>query len=360
MSASGAIISLQNLLSLTVSHIALNPTVTAALLWLLTRSPAGIRDRIVNRSASLRDPVRFAKIVKALKNLLVVGLITKVNKQLNKVALNAWRFKSDKARWNLNGEVAVVTGGCSGIGLLIVKGLWKRGVKVAVLDIQPLPPTLQGTGTIHFFQCDIIDPNAVSQTAEDIRAKLGAPSILVNNAGIAAAHSILDTSNEYLRKIFDVNLLSNWYTVKEFLPDMISKNKGHVVTIASTASYIGVGGMVDYTSTKAGVLAFHEGLNQELKFKYNAPNVLTTSIHPNWVRTPLLACYEKQLQEAGHPVIEANVVADAVLKHITTVTGGQVFLPSTVSTVATLRAWPNWMQEYFRGTVSKAILGGAR
>jgi short-subunit dehydrogenase len=89
---------------------------------------------------------------------------------------------------------------------------------------------------------------------------MGAPSILINNAGIAHAHTILDTSDEYLRKIFDVNLLSNWYTVKAFLPDMITKNKGHIITIASTASYAGVGGMVDYTATKAGVLAFHEGM----------------------------------------------------------------------------------------------------
>ena len=81
----------------------------------------------------------------------------------------------------------------------------------------------------------------------------------MNNAGIAQAHTILDTSDEYLRKIFDVNLLSNFTTVKAFLPDMIAKNKGHVITVASTASFLGAAGMVDYCSTKAGVLSFHEG-----------------------------------------------------------------------------------------------------
>lgn len=60
--------------------------------------------------------------------------------------------------------------------------------------------------------------------------------------------------------MFDVNLLSNWHTVKAFLPDMIATNKGHIVTVASTASFIGVPGMTDYTATKAGVLAFHEGI----------------------------------------------------------------------------------------------------
>jgi short-subunit dehydrogenase len=66
-------------------------------------------------------------------------------------------------------------------------------------------------------------------------------------------------SPDWLRKIFDVNVLSNWYTIKAFLPDMITKNKGHIVTVASIASFISVAGMVDYCSTKAGVLAFHEG-----------------------------------------------------------------------------------------------------
>jgi all-trans-retinol dehydrogenase (NAD+) len=75
-----------------------------------------------------------------------------------------------------------------------------------------------------------------------------------------SAHTILATSHEYLKKIFDVNVLSNWVTVKAFLPDMIKENKGHVVTVASTASYISVAGMTDYTASKAAVLSFHEGI----------------------------------------------------------------------------------------------------
>jgi NAD(P)-dependent dehydrogenase (short-subunit alcohol dehydrogenase family) len=89
---------------------------------------------------------------------------------------------------------------------------------------------------------------------------MGAPTILINNAGILASHTILTTSDVYLRKIFDVNVLSNWYTTKAFLPDMLRDNKGHIVTIASTASFIGVAGLADYTATKAAILSFHEGM----------------------------------------------------------------------------------------------------
>jgi all-trans-retinol dehydrogenase (NAD+) len=99
----------------------------------------------------------------------------------------------------------------------------------------------------------------VSEIASAIRRDIGAPSILINNAGIATAHTILDSSEEYLEKIFRVNLLSHWITIKEFLPAMLEARKGHIVSIASMASYFTCAGLVDYAATKAGVLALHEG-----------------------------------------------------------------------------------------------------
>lgn len=154
---------------------------------------------------------------------------------------------------------------------------------------------------------------------------------------------------------------------------MMEKNKGHIVTVASTASYLGLAGITDYCGTKAAVLAFHEGilaplclprarhshiagLNAELKHKYKVPNVLTTSIHPVWVRTPLIAPFEKTLRAAGSPMIDAHVVSDAIADQIFKCSGAQVFLPSRVGRVSAVRGWPNWMQEAFRGMVSKGLL----
>jgi short-subunit dehydrogenase len=202
---------------------------------------------------------------------------------------------------------------------------------------------------------------------------LGPPSILINNAGIAGAHRIIDTSPEFLRKIFEVNVLSNWWTVKAFLPDMITSNRGHIVTVASMASFITVGAMVDYCSTKAAVLSFHEGmpslacvhgtsililvgLNQELKQSHGSPRILTTSVHPNWVNTPLLEPYLKAIRASNQPIIEPKVVADAVVKQIVDARGGQVFLPAAARDASRLRGLPNWMQESYRGIATKSIL----
>ena len=100
----------------------------------------------------------------------------------------------------------------------------------------------------------------MKETAAAIRKDVGTPSILINNAGIATAHTILDTSDEYLEKVFRVNLLSHWITIKEFLPGMLEAKKGHIVAIASMASYFVCASLTDYAATKAGVLALHEGM----------------------------------------------------------------------------------------------------
>lgn len=247
------------LASLSISHIALNPLITGALLYALTKGPPRLRDRLIRSVSALRNPESLARVTKLLRWLLAAGVLRAANNALNKLALNAYRTNNEKKRWEWDEEVAVVTGGCSGIGLLTTKRLLLKGVRVAVLDVQQLPSELQGYAGVTFFACDIADPSAVAGTAEKVREALGAPSILVNNAGITHPHTILKTSPEYLRRIFDVNLLSNWYTVQAFLPDMIKRNKGHVVTVASVASYFSVAGMVDYCATKAAVLCLHEG-----------------------------------------------------------------------------------------------------
>ena len=262
---------LSKILSLAISRVALNPVVVGALLWVLTKGPATVRDRLINAVPALRNPGTLQRVTRILKWLLVLGAVKTVNRKLNDLALNAYRTNDERKRWKWNEEIAVVTGGCSGIGLLVVKRLVLRGVKVAILDLQQLPSALRGYASIKLFVCDISDPSAIVKTAEKVKTTLGSPSILVNNAGIGHPHTVLKTSPEYLRKIFEVNVLSHWQLAQEFLPGMIAKNKGHVVTVASMASYIAIPGMVDYAATKAAVLAFHEG-----KYTWNRSHVKMT------------------------------------------------------------------------------------
>lgn len=174
---------------------------------------------------------------------------------------------------SLNNELVLITGGCGGIGGQIVEDLARRKARVLVLDIQePRTETAEG---VHFYKVDVNSPQAISEIAKSIRETHGDPTVLINNAGVFCQSTIIEIPEERLRQTFDVNVLSQFFIVKEFLPAMIRRNEGHIITMASIASFVAVGEMVDYCCSKASALAFHEGLTQELKHFYAAPNVLT-------------------------------------------------------------------------------------
>jgi all-trans-retinol dehydrogenase (NAD+) len=105
----------------------------------------------------------------------------------------------------------------------------------------------------------VTSPSSIAEASKTIRAKLGEPTILINNAGVGLPHTLVETSNEWVTKIFQINVISHFWLIKEFLPNMIKNNKGHIVGVASMASFVCPPGVVDYGATKAGVMALHEG-----------------------------------------------------------------------------------------------------
>ncbi|KAF2673110.1 NAD(P)-binding protein [Microthyrium microscopicum] len=326
----------------------LNPWITGTLHWLLTSSPARLRLPLLIGLHSRLSGKNVEKLIRALKVLWLIGLARDLNVKLNSWALNNWTWKTEKDKWVWNWEVAVVTGGCSGIGKEIVQGLAAKGVKVAVLDIQALPTEFENNSKITFFHCDVTSPSSIAEAAKAVRTTLGEPSILVNNAGVGKPHSILDTTNEWVTKIFQINIISHFWLVKEFLPHMIAKNKGHIIGMASMASFVAPPGIVDYGSTKAAVMAFHEGLGQEIKHIYKTPGVLNTVVHPSWVRTPLVAGYEDHLDKTQGGLMRVDVIGKKIVNQILSCRGGQLIIPSKLRIAAGIRGNPNWLQELIR------------
>ena len=339
-----------------VEQVSLQPAIPASLLAVLWYGPAPFRDWFLKLLAE-HTTIQPQMLRLTLRVLLALGSIKLANRSLSKVAANNWLVSSPKP-WQWSKEIAVVTGGSGGIGRLIVQGLAKRGLTVVVLDVQELPKELMGNVCIRYLQCDLSSTSSISHAADTVKRNIGHPSILINNAGIAPAHYILDTPDEYLQKIFRVNLLSHWATTREFLPSMISQNKGHIVTVASMASFATLATSVDYSATKAGALAFHEGLSCELRQVYKAPGVITTVVLPTYVQTPMTDIAEYlYVRERG--LISAEEVANTIVKQILSGQGGQLTFPSYLSlVVSSLRAWPTWLQELFRDTLSRPVIAG--
>lgn len=130
-------------LSGSLAGAAVNPLFTGPLLWLLTKGPSHLREPVLRQLAKLPASITLRRIISALKVLFALGAAGKLNAWLNSLATNGWSIRSDAERWNWSQEIAVITGGCSGIGEVVVKGLVERGVRVAILDIQPLPERLE-------------------------------------------------------------------------------------------------------------------------------------------------------------------------------------------------------------------------
>jgi len=111
---------------------------------------------------------------------------------------------------------------------------------------------------IFYFKCDLTSNTSIASTASAVRAMVGHPTVLINNAGVGTAHTILETSDEWLQQIFHVNVISHFSLIREFLPAMLEERKGHIVTLASMASYTGTASLADYSATKAALLGLHE------------------------------------------------------------------------------------------------------
>ena len=338
-------------------RISLSPLISSLLLLAITYAPEtahkildALADKLPGQFAPTPD---FATAKMTLRILVILSLVRLLNRALNVLASNAWRLRSSRD-WNWTDEVAVVTGGSSGIGRDIVGQLVALGVRVVVLDIQDLPKELQTNQRIAFYYCDVGSAESVAAAANAIRREHGHPSILINNAGVAKPVPILKIHESLLRKTFNVNCISLWFTTQQFLPRMVQLNKGHIVTVASVASFVALATAADYSATKAAALAFHESLACELKHCYKAPNVLTTVVHPNFVRTPLVKDFAELLERSGVRMLTSAQIASQVVTQIQSGKGGQLIIPKSVSAVSGIRGWPSWLQELLRDAVGRA------
>lgn len=282
------------------------------------------------------------RIHRALQAVVALGLARMANTFLNHKALNNWR--SDSYDWSK--ELVVLTGGADGIGQRIATRLALRGIKVAVLDIQPLK--YRAHPNIKFFTCDVTSPDQIASAAAAVRAKLGDPTILINNAGILRGKTVLAASEADIRLTFEVNTLAHYWLTREFLPHMVERDHGMVVTVASQAAYVNTPTMVDYGASKSAALAFHEALGAELKTRYDAPRVRTVVVTQGFARTRLtdvLAPEDSWFNPYLHPETVAELLVEQILKG----ESGYVMVPESTGLMAgNMRSLPFWMQHGLR------------
>ena len=238
----------------------------------------------------------------------------------------ARRALSMLSRESVRGCVAVVTGGAGGLGLLLCEELVRRGARaVAVLDLEQgaadsaaerlllVASEARETTSARGYACNVGDAAAVKAVASKVEAELGPVDLLVNNAGIVSGKPFLQLSEEQIRRTFAVNTLAHFWTLRAFLPGMVKRDKGVVVTISSAGGMVGTNGLADYSASKFAVYGMDESLRLDLRKM--GSKVHTLCVTPFYINTGLFDGVKTKVPLLL-PLLEPRPVATAIVDAI--------------------------------------------
>jgi NAD(P)-dependent dehydrogenase (short-subunit alcohol dehydrogenase family) len=185
----------------------------------------------------------------------------------------------------LAGQVVVITGGAGGIGRALAAAFTAHGARVALLDVdaaalesaaselQPRPRTVQ---------CDVTDSASCARAIAAVVAEEGGVDVLVNNAGISHRSTFVDTSDEVLRRVMEVNFFGSVHCTRAALPSLLQR-RGQVVVLSSVAGFAPLYGRTGYAASKHALHGFFDTLRAELAG--TGVNVLL--VCPSFIDTPL-------------------------------------------------------------------------
>ncbi|MFF8095012.1 SDR family oxidoreductase [Streptomyces sp. NPDC016675] len=190
------------------------------------------------------------------------------------------------ARKPLHGRVAVVTGAARGLGAALARVLAERGAKVALLGreertLAPVRDSLPGTSAV--WQVDVTDDRGMRVAGADIRARLGPPSVVIANAGVAEGGPFAESDPEVWRRVVEVNLIGSAATARSFLPDLFD-TRGYFLQVASLASIGAAPMMSAYCASKAGVESFAHALRAEVAHRHVGVGIA----YINWTDTDMV------------------------------------------------------------------------
>jgi len=210
---------------------------------------------------------------------------------------------------SLTGKVAVVTGGGRGIGRAIAAALVRKGMRVAIGDVDraaaeaaaaALGPSVVG---LHL---DVTDLPGFSAFLDDVESRLGPIDVIVNNAGIMPITSLEQESSGSISRQLEINLRAVIHGTQEAMRRMRPRGTGHIVNIASLAGKNGYANLATYSATKHGVVGLSEAVRAELR----GSGVEVSVVMPGIVNTEITA----GMKEARIRNLRPEQVADEIVR----------------------------------------------
>eukprot|EP00331_Platyophrya_macrostoma_P020780 CAMPEP_0176469138 /NCGR_PEP_ID=MMETSP0127-20121128/39590_1 /TAXON_ID=938130 /ORGANISM="Platyophrya macrostoma, Strain WH" /LENGTH=264 /DNA_ID=CAMNT_0017863001 /DNA_START=51 /DNA_END=848 /DNA_ORIENTATION=+ len=204
-----------------------------------------------------------------------------------------------------------------GIGYLMAENFARRKkCKLVLMDIREdlageAVSKLKAFGsTVSFYKCDVSKTEEVEKVCDKIKEEFGFVDILINNAGIVIGKNFDDLTVGNFHKVFDVNYFGCVNLMKQFLPLMKQKNKGHIVNVSSILSQCYSNHASEYVSSKWALFALHSCLRLELKRENS--NIATTVVCPYHIATGMFSGFKMSTFFGLFDSLKPETVADAV------------------------------------------------
>jgi NAD(P)-dependent dehydrogenase (short-subunit alcohol dehydrogenase family) len=233
----------------------------------------------------------------------------------------------------LEGKVAVITGGASGIGRESAKRFAEEGARVCVADLadEPGKETAAEIDGL-YIHADVTNPDDVQGMYREASERFGGLDVLFNNAGISPPDddSILETELEAWQRVQDVNLKSVFLCCKYGIPYLLERGGGSIINTASFVAVMGAAAsQISYTASKGGVLA----MSRELGVQFARQGVRVNALCPGPVNTPLLQeLFAKDPEKAERRLVHLPMGRFA---EATEIANGALFLASDESSYVT-------------------------
>ncbi|WP_425404953.1 SDR family NAD(P)-dependent oxidoreductase [Hwanghaeella sp.] len=214
----------------------------------------------------------------------------------------------------LKGQIAIVTGAGTGIGAAIAERLSADGATLALVGRReaPLKELAAQLTNAHPFTADVTDELSVTSMVAAVTQELGAPSILVNNAGAAESAPFERTSLDLWNQMLAVNLTGAFLCARAVLPAMKKAGAGRIVTVASTAGLKGYDYVAAYCAAKHGAIGMTRALAGEVARK----GVTVNAVCPGFTETPML-------EESIANIVEKTGMDEAAARKTLTATNPQ-------------------------------------
>ncbi len=188
--------------------------------------------------------------------------------------------------FSLQGKIALITGGGSGIGFAIAQCMIKAGAKVVITGRreQMLKDAVAELGeNAFYFVNDVTALEYLEDLVEQIESQIGAIDILVNNAGINMKKFAVEVTDEEFSRVVNTNLNAVFALTRACAKRMLPRKSGSILMISSMAAYYGIDRVVAYTASKCGV----EGMVKALAMEFSAENVRVNAIAPGFIETAM-------------------------------------------------------------------------